>query len=295
VVDEPSQSGGWSRVDSFGWVGFGYVVAVAAWLWCLAGATAPLAALFVAFVVSMLVIYAFSIAFDNGSFFDAYWSVIPPLVALHWIGHAADAVTMRQIVVVVLVFAWGIRLTWNWARGWTGLEHEDWRYIDLYQRSPLPKAVTSLVGIHFFPMLQVFLGCLALMPALAYGARPFGAIDAVAVIVTAGAILVETVADEQMRAFARTKQSGDIMQSGLWAYSRHPNYFGELGFWWGLFLFALAADPGSWWTGVGALAMSLMFHFASVPMLDQRSLERRPAYAEHMRRVNAVIPGRRRD
>ena len=111
---------------------------------------------------------------------------------------------------------------------------------------------------------------------------------------TGGAILIEALADEQMRAFARTKKSGDIMQSGLWAYSRHPNYFGEISFWWGLFLFGLAADASWWWTGVGAVAMTLLFHFASVPMLDARSVERRPGYEDHMRRVNAIVPGPRR-
>ncbi len=289
MVSEPSRS----RLDSFAWVVFAYIAASAAWCWCVAGATAPVGAVFCAFVVSTLVIYGFATAFDNGSFFDAYWTVIPPLAAIFWIGQAADAAVMRQIVVTVLVFAWGIRLTANWAIGWTGLDHEDWRYVDLYEKSPLPKWATRLFGVHLFPMFQVFLGCLAMIPALAYGGGAFGWLDVVAMVVTGGAILIEAVADEQLRAFVRTKEPGDIMKSGLWAYSRHPNYFGELGFWWGLFLFGLAADPGWWWTGIGALAMTLMFHFASVPMLDTRSLERRPEYAEHMKRVNAIVPGRR--
>jgi steroid 5-alpha reductase family enzyme len=113
-------------------------------------------------------------------------------------------------------------------------------------------------------------------------------------IVTGSAVLIELVADEQLRRFTRRKQSGDIMTEGLWAWSRHPNYFGELCFWWGLFLFGFSADPSYWWTIVGPVAMTLMFHFASIPMLDRRSLERRPGYAEHMQRVNAVIPGRPR-
>ena len=110
------------------------------------------------------------------------------------------------------------------------------------------------------------------------------------VAVTAGAILIETTADEQLRRFAATKQPGDIINEGLWARSRHPNYFGEMSFWWGLFLFGFSASSAYWWTIIGPISMTVMFHLASIPMLDQRSLERRPGYEEHMRRVNAVIP-----
>ncbi len=288
--DQDRQSPRWSRVDSFGWIGFAYIVAITVWMCCLVDTTSPIWAMFYAFVASTTVIYGFSSAFGNSSFFDAYWSVIPPLAALFWVGVAAEGPTLRQVVVTVLVFLWGIRLTWNWARGWSGLDHEDWRYAGVYENAPLPRWASNLFGVHLFPMLQVFLGCLALIPALAYARYGFGLLDAVALVVTATAILIETIADEQLRAFVRTKDPGDILKSGLWAYSRHPNYFGELGFWWGLFLFALAADPSWWWTGIGAAAMTLMFHFASIPMLDARSLERRPEYAEHMKRVNALVP-----
>jgi steroid 5-alpha reductase family enzyme len=280
------------RTESFAIVTFAYLVASAFAFW-VAGRSSgehPLATLFVADIGATLIIFGFSMRLDNGSVYDPYWSVVPPLIALFWIAHASAADGLRQLAVTVLVFAWGIRLTYNWARGWPGLHHEDWRYTLLYAKSGMPKWAISLTGIHLFPTLQVFLGCLALIPALARSEASFNALDGIALLVTGGAILVEVVADEQLRAFARTKQPGDIIETGLWAYCRHPNYVGELGFWWGLFLFGVAADPSYWWTVIGPLAMTAMFHFASIPMLDQRSLERRPGYAEHMQKVNALIP-----
>jgi steroid 5-alpha reductase family enzyme len=60
--------------------------------------------------------------------------------------------------------------------------------------------------------------------------------------------------------------------------------------WWGLYLFSLAADPGRWWTGAGPLAMTALFVFISVPLIDRRMLRRKPGYAEHMRRVPALLP-----
>lgn len=289
MSDKPIRFG---RIESFGLVVLAYLVALAAALWIAAGdgERHPVGALLFADLVATLVVFAFSQRLDNGSVYDPYWSVAPPLIALYWVGLATDASAVRQVVVTALVFAWGIRLTWNWARSWPGLHHEDWRYTDLYAKAPMPKWAVSLFGIHVFPTLQVFLGCLPLIPALARGGAGFGALDGIALIVTGGAVLIETVADEQMRRFARRKGEGDIMQDGLWAWSRHPNYFGELSFWWGLYLFGLAADGSWWWTIVGPLAMTAMFHFASIPMLDQRSLARRPGYEDHMRRVRALVP-----
>jgi steroid 5-alpha reductase family enzyme len=280
-----------SRVASFAIVTLAYVVATAVALWIVADTKSPLTSLIVADVVATLIVFAFSVGFDNSSIYDPYWSVAPPLIALHWIAYSADgAVPLRQVVVTVLVFAWAIRLTANWARGWPGLHHEDWRYTDLYANSGMGKWTISFLGIHLFPTIIVLVGTLSFLPALAYGSRPFNLLDVVATIVTAGAVIIEWVADEQLRAFNRTKQPGDIIATGMWAHARHPNYFGEMSFWSGLFLFGFAAAPSFWWTVIGPLAMIAMFRWASIPMLDNRSLARRPGYEEHMRRVNAVVP-----
>jgi len=282
----------WDRIDSFGWVTLAYVAALAAAVGT--AVVAPLghglALVFVADVAATLVVFAFSSRLGNGSVYDPYWSVVPPVIALYWIGIATDAVWARQALVTALVLVWATRLTWNWARGWPGLHREDWRYELLYEQAPLPPWVTSLLGIHLFPTVQVWLGCLALAPALAWGGRSLGLLDAVAVLVTGGAILLETVADEQMRVFARTKAPGDIMTRGLWARCRHPNYLGEIGFWFGLGLFGLAAAPSWWWSALGPLAMVVMFVTASIPMLDTRSIERRPGYTDYMQRVPALLP-----
>ena len=286
-----------SRIDSFGIVVGAYLVALVAALWTLAWCdpARPFWSLWMADLVATLVIFASSMKLDNGSMYDAYWSVAPPFFVAFWIGHASPGASpLRQALVTALVLAWAIRLTWNWARGWPGLHHEDWRYTDLYAQAPMPKWLISLLGIHVFPTIQVFLGGLALAPALAYGRAPVGFLDGVALLVTGGAILLETIADEQMRAFARTKETGAIMDRGLWAWSRHPNYLGELGFWWGLWLFGIAASASWWWTVIGPAAMTAMFFGASIPMLDKRSVARRPGYAEHMQRVPALWPRRPR-
>ena len=80
------------------------------------------------------------------------------------------------------------------------------------------------------------------------------------------------------------------MKSGVWSWSRHPNYLGEMGLWWGLWLFGIAADPSWWWTIVGPLGITLMFVFVSLPMIEKRMAARRPAYAEYAESSSLVLP-----
>lgn len=256
----------------------------------LIGAGSPLVTVLVADLVATGVIFGFSRGFNNTSMYDAYWSVVPPVIALYlfWV-HQPGTDAARQVLVLGLVFAWAIRLTANWARGWSGLDHEDWRYVEM-RTNGKPYWLQSFFGLHLFPTLQVYLGCLALYPALTVGTRPFGPMDLLAVIITGGAIIIEFVADEQLRAFNATKLPGDVCDVGLWRWSRHPNYFGELSFWWGLWLFGVSADPVWWWTAVGPLAMTAMFLFASIPMMDARSAQRRPAYEAYADRTSMLVP-----
>jgi steroid 5-alpha reductase family enzyme len=149
----------------------------------------------------------------------------------------------------------------------------------------------SFLGIHMMPTLLVFAGCLALYPALATGDRPLGALDLAATALTASAIWLEGTADNQLRRFRLAGPAPtDILESGLWARCRHPNYLGEILFWWGLYLFALAADPASWWTGVGAVSITLLFRFVSLPMIEGRMLDRRPTYARRVDTTPLLIP-----
>ncbi|MFT3774022.1 MAG: DUF1295 domain-containing protein [Minicystis sp.] len=283
-----------SRARAFLYITVAYVVALAvAWLvvrW-LGPSVSPIRAIAFADVAATVTVFAFSVGANNTSVYDPYWSVAPIVIAPYLALHetAAEAPIARQVLVCALVIVWGVRLTYNWARGFHGLSHEDWRYVDFRNKLGRGYWAMSFAGLHMFPTVQVYLGCLPLSVALT-SARPLGGLDIVAAVVTLGAIVIETVADEQLRAFRREKREGEIMARGLWAYSRHPNYFGEVGFWWGLFLFALACDPGAWWTGIGAVAITAMFLFASIPLIDKRSAERRPAYAEHMKRVSAFVP-----
>ena len=255
---------------------------------------------FVADLAATVVVFLASLLARNASLYDPYWSVAPAVIVIAWVvwrtGGDLTAITARQATVLLLVLAWSIRLTMNWALSWRGLTHEDWRYVQIRDQRPrwVPWWLINLTGIQLMPTLVVFAGLLAVWPAVDRG-RPWGWLDAVATLVTAAAILIEALADRQLRHFTRDPANhGRILDHGLWHYSRHPNYLGEITFWWGLWLFALAAAPSWWWTVAGPIAMVLLFTLVSVPLMDRRSLQRRPAYADHMRHVPPLLPIPRR-
>jgi len=253
----------------------------------------PLWNMFWADIAATVAIFVFSRLYKNSSFYDAYWSVIPPLIALYWtMAATAQGIDMtRAWLVVILVWLWGVRLTANWATFWPGLEHEDWRYGPIKTNAGKWNALADFSAIHLFPTVIVFAACLPIYAAVAMDARPLNALDYLAAAVTLIAILIELVSDIQLHRFLTHRKSGEIMKTGLWALSRHPNYFGEWLFWAGLALFGLAAVPSAWfWVVPGAVAMLVMFLVASIPMIDKRSVERRPEYQAHMARVSGFVP-----
>lgn len=290
----PEDAGRGGRGRAYAWCAAAYAFALAAAIaagW-LARDLAPLLVVAIADVVGTVVVFAFSRALGNSSLYDPYWSVAPIPIALYWLWSpaSADGVELRQAVVVTAVCLWGGRLTYNFLSGWRGLDHEDWRYRKLRADTGRAYWLVSLLGIHLFPTALVYLGCLALWPALG-GSRPPGWLDVVAVVVTFGAIAVEALADRQLRRFVRSRPPvGRIMDGGLWGWSRHPNYFGEIGFWWGLWLFGWAAAPELWWTVVGPAAITLLFLFISIPMIERRMARRREGWDEHRRRVSMLVP-----
>ncbi len=230
-----------------------YVVAVAAaaaWLY-LGPDTAYLwLDALIADLVATAVVFAGSRIVHNSSCYDAYWSVIPPLLAVYWwLEREPGADGVRFALLSVVLWLWAIRLTANWVYSWPGLHHEDWRYPMLREKNPTVELPVDLMAIHVFPTLQVFAAMLPVY-AVTRSERAWGSLDA-----------------------------------------RHPNYLGEILMWFSLLLFGLSALPGAWWWQViGVVGMTAMFLGASIPMMEQRSLERRPGYQDVIDSVPMLLP-----
>jgi steroid 5-alpha reductase family enzyme len=143
------------------------------------------------------------------------------------------------------------------------------------------------------PTVFVFLGCLPLWYAISSDA-PLNVFDIFAAIFTISAILTEWIADEQLIKFRKNSTKNGYMKSGLWAFSRHPNYLGEISFWGGLFLFAVSAtglkQTTGYWTVIGFISMVVLFKFISIPLMEKRNIERKPGYQEYIKKVPALFP-----
>jgi len=248
----------------------------------------PLVVAAIADLVGTAIVFGFSRAFDNSSMYDPYWSVAPIGLVAYFIG-LPGGVVAREALVGVLVLAWGLRLTWNWFRGWRGMEHEDWRYRDLRESTGRWYWLVSLLGIHLFPTVLVFGGAVAAWAAVTSSA-PLSWIDGLAVAIAGGGIALEAAADNQLRRFVQSgPEPTATLQAGVWRYCRHPNYLGELLFWWGLAAFGVGATGQFLFAG-GALAMAGLFVFVSIPLIDKRMLRRRPGYAAIRQRTPALLP-----
>jgi len=270
-----------------------YAIALAAGLavgWTLRGFH-PVVVAALADVAATAVVFAFSVGYGNSSFYDPYWSLAPIPIAAYWASLNPDGAEVRQLLALLLVTVWGVRLTANWVVRWQGTDDEDFRYREIRERTGRWYWPASFFSIHLMPTAWVFLGLLPLYPALARPAPGLGVLDGLATAVTVTAIALETVADVQLRRFLRSRrEKAAILDTGLWAVSRHPNYFGEVLFWWGVFLFGLAAAPAWWWTAVGPLSITLLFALVSIPWMDRRMLSGHPAWANHRRATSSLVP-----
>ena len=273
-----------------------YVVAVAvAAAWLIWGA--PTGRLWldtlIADLLATLVVFVFSRAYGNSSFYDAYWSVIPPLMLFFWWSQSGGH-QLRCWLIAAVVVLWAVRLTANWLYSFPGLHHEDWRYPMFREKAGRWEFLVDLVTIHLIPTLLVFAGMLPVYVAVTRPGADIGWLTGVAFVVGLAAVALELIADMQMHRFVRRKAKGredEAMDRGLWAWSRHPNYFGEFSFWVSLALFGIATAPAdAWWVSLGALGMLGMFLGGSIPMMETRSLERRPSYQDVIDRVPRFVP-----
>ncbi len=251
---------------------------------------APILVVGAADLAATIVIFLFSVMVRNSSIYDPYWSVAPVPIALFWLLQPGSNgfANLRHVLIFALLCLWAIRLTANWASQWRGLGHEDWRYRDIKRQAGRFYWPVSFLGIHLLPTILVFGGCLALWPTLSDRNTRLSWLDVVAALVTLTAIVIEATADWQMRRFRRSlaaKRDIDAMPRGLWSLSRHPNYFGEVLFWWGLYLFVPLAYPDFRLVVIGPLLILGLFLGISIPLMERHLLAGHPEYAEYQRQV----------
>lgn len=244
-------------------------------------------------VIATVFIFILSCIFKNASIYDPYWSVAPIVMSISFL-YLSNNINTWSILLVVLICVWGIRLTLNWASRFNNLRHQDWRYSHFKEKYPKFYFALNLFGIHLMPTIVV---AVAMLPAFNFigdvtkaGYEPsFMTIIGYLVIVLA--IFIETVADLQMTMFKRIPSNhGLVMTHGLWKNSRHPNYFGEILFWFGIFLVHFSVRNANPALVFCPLVVFVLFQFVSIPMMDKRQLNSKPEFKEYMENTNPLLP-----
>ena len=260
----------------------------------------PLFATVIVAAVACLFAWSASLVTGDTSWVDRSWSIVPVIYVWIFASYAGLA-NARLDVMAVLVTLWGARLTFNFARkgGYRGVEDYRWAVL----RSRMRPWQFQLFNVFFIVLYQNAILVLITLPAYsAYDDRsrtPFGALDVVLAALFLLAIVFETIADEQQWNFQSEKQarlargehaSERFCTTGLFRYSRHPNYFFEVAQWWLLFLFGAVAAHSLWqWTVLGAVLLTLLF-VGSTYFTEDITLSKYPEYADYQRRTSAVVP-----
>lgn len=241
--------------------------------------------LLIADALATVATFIFSLIFKNASVYDPYWSVQPPVILVAFA--VGRELTLLGVLLLVVVSFWAIRLTANWAYTFANLNHQDWRYTMLKEKTGIFYPVINFVGIHMVPTLVVY-GCI--LPAV-YAVREGLTANVPAIIclcISLGAAIMQGTADIQMHKF-RKHRDGAFIRRGLWKYSRHPNYLGEILMWWGVGLSVVSAAPNAWYLDAGAVANTVLFLAVSIPMADGRQ-SRKEGFAEYKKQTRMLLP-----
>ena len=247
--------------------------------------TNPLIRLFLADVLATVVVWAFGLLYENVSVYDPYWSVFPPIAFLLWAFYTG-VWSVPVILLLIASWYWGCRLTRNWAITFKGIGHEDWRYTKYRDRHPLVFQTINLFGLNMMPTLVVFA---AMLPGLKLFETfaPANILTYLGCIVCIVSATIQLIADKQSHDF-RAAHPGKVCNVGLWKHGRHPNYFGEIQFWWGIWIMYASLNGIDMYIG-GAIAMTALFLGISVPLMEKRQLANKPDYAEYRRQTRILI------
>ena len=250
----------------------------------------------VAWVMALAALLAFGMAAwlislgkRDVSIVDSLWPVMFLLATIIYVQFCSD-IGARLSLVLVLLLIWSLRLcihiTWrNWG------EPEDSRYQAIRRNNEPYFEYKSLYIV--FGLQAVLAWLIAIpLPVAVSGSSALGFWDIAGVGLWLVGMLFQGVGDWQLARFKSDPSNrGEVMDRGLWRYTRHPNYFGEACVWWGFYLIAVGA--GGWWTLFAPVLITfLLLKVSGVSLLEADIEERRPAYRQYRERTNAFIPGR---
>ncbi len=252
-----------------------------------------LAATALALLVLMVLTWLLSLPLRNASIVDVVWGA--GFVVVAWASVlTANAYTTRSNLITAMVTVWGVRLAAHlwWRNRGKGENH---RHHAMRRRAGDRFVATSLVTVFLFQGLLVWIVSLPVQLAAAHDVPDIGAIGVLGVVIWGIGFFFESVGDSQLARFkADPDNEGRLLDSGLWRYSRHPNYFGDFCIWWGIFLVA-AETADARFAVISPIVMTiLLIHVSGVRPLERSLVKHKPGYAQYVTRTSAFFPRRPR-
>jgi steroid 5-alpha reductase family enzyme len=244
--------------------------------------------LLLADVAATILTFIFSLILKNSSVYDAYWSVQPMVILVGL--SIGKSLGLLQILLLIAVCYWGIRLTVNWAYNFTDFQYQDWRYVMLKEKTGHFYPVINFIGIHMVPTIVVYFCTIPAAYAIINGLDAnIGSI--IFILVSIFAATFQGIADIQMHKY-RKNRTTPFNRNGLWKYSRHPNYLGEILMWWGIGFAVVVSDFNLWWLLLGALLNTILFLTTSIPLAEKRQ-SRKEGFSEYKKETRYLLPIKR--
>ncbi|MGH9841648.1 MAG: DUF1295 domain-containing protein [Blastocatellia bacterium] len=239
--------------------------------------------------IALLLLWLLSLKLKDASIVDIFWGLGFVLIAATSY-RLTDGFAGRKLLLTALVVVWGGRLAGYLARRNIG-KGEDYRYQAMRKRHGERFPIVSLYLVFGFQGVLMWIISLPLQAAqMATQPDRLTLLDWLGVLLWIIGFAFETIGDWQLARFkSDPANKGKVMDRGLWAYTRHPNYFGDAVLWWGYFL--IAAATGAWWTVIGPILMTLLLMKVSgVALLEKTLVKTKPEYQDYIRRTSAFFP-----
>lgn len=245
--------------------------------------------LLVSDIVATVFVWIVGIFFKTASIYDPYWSVQTIIIyVLLMIEY--KTLNFGNILYLLFIAFWAIRLTYNFIHGFNDISYIDWRYAHYREKTGKWYQLVSLLGIHLVPTIIVYF---ASLPAFMYviNGQEFNFLNIVGLIIMFIATMLELISDYNMIQFKKVRKSNkEIINIGLWKYSRHPNYLGEILFWYGVALVYILSVPSSINLIVGAIANTLLFLFISIPLQENHLKQYKEGFEDYKKITRMLLP-----
>lgn len=238
-------------------------------------------------VIATVIVWFGGVLLRTASAYDPYWS-IQTLIIYTFIVSKHNNWNFATISLFVVIFVYSLRLTMNFIVGFHSLSYVDWRYKMLKEKSGKAYQLVNLFGICMFPTLVVYS---ASLPAIAYAnLTEYSFLDAIGLSVILFGTLLEFVSDLQMKKFVKVRNDrSEVLNKGLWKYSRHPNYLGEILIWFGVALTLIVSHLNYWYLAAGSIVNLLMFLFISIPMEEKHFKAYKPDYEQYKKETSVLL------